>query len=559
MSDPRGKAGLGEALSAEAIGARCGDRVVFFDAGGVVRYCNDAYAAAIGRKSHEVLGSTLAELCETAPRLLIHSLIKPDWPNLRNTSTIQFDQHLARWTITRVLPSRDGLVAISEDADTDLVRQHQIARQVTHDDQTGLPNLEALRQELAGGEPPYELVALEVEHVARIAEAVGPEAASLMMVGIADNIDAALRADERLFRTRSAEFVILRSVATLESASRAQAYIDAVQRPILAFSHSFRPRAHVGAVTVTADSTLEPSVILRQLDLATAAARKSHDCQPIWFKPAMEASLRLDELLSAELRHGIESGQLLPYYQPITCLRSGAVMGVEALVRWMHPNLGVVEADDVMRLARIKGLAARIDNLVLDAVTQAVVVWRKQSINLSVSLNFTCETLGDPFLAEKIASRCKVAGADPAFLEIEVPEAFLLGDESVTHARLRALSHLGIRLSIDDFGSGAATTATLLGAPIDSVKIDWQAARRMANEPDRRAKAFRTLARMAQTLGFAVVAKGIETAEEETLVRSQRIMLAQGFRYAHALSVTDVPEFVRSKGAAPPAISAFSI
>lgn len=559
MSDLRSESSIGIPRAAADVYESVGDRVACLDAGGILRHCNAAYAAAVGKSAPELIGRTLAELCELAPKLLIHKQVGLVKDGRRGGSAIEFDEHLSRWTITRILPAADGLLAISEDADPDLVRQHQIARQVTQDEQTGLPNLMALREELAHVQPPYELLAIEVEHVARIAEAVGQEAAKLMMLGIGDNIDSVLRADERLFRTRPTEFVVLRSAPQSDATSRLQVLMEAVRRPILAFSHSFKPQATIGALSVCADKPVEPAAALRQLELAGVAARKARDGQPVWFKPAMEASVRLHEILAGELKHGIESGQLLPYFQPIHCIRSGAVMGLEALIRWMHPKLGLIEADDVMRLARGRGLAARIDLLALDYAIQAIAVWRRQGINLSVSVNFTSETLGDPFLPEKIAARCQAAEVDPAFVEVEVPETFLLAEEGSKHTRLRALHQLGVRLSIDDFGSGAATTATLVGAPIDSVKISWQAACRMADDPDRRARAFRTLARMAQTLGFSVVAKGIETSEEEALVRSQKITLIQGFLYGLPMAMSEVAALVRSRGMPPRTISAFSI
>jgi EAL domain-containing protein (putative c-di-GMP-specific phosphodiesterase class I)/GGDEF domain-containing protein len=559
MSDLRSKSSTGTPGSTADVYESIGDRVACLDASGTLMHCNAAYAAAVGKAAHELIGRSLAELDELAPKLLIHRQVGLSRGGRCRASAIEFDEHLARWTITRVLPTGDGLLAISEDADPELVRQHQIARQVTQDEQTGLPNLMALREELAHVAPPYELLAIEVDHVARIAEAVGQEAATLMMLGIGDNIDSVLRADERLFRTRPTEFVVLRSAPQPDAATRLHSLIEAVRRPILAFSHSFKPQATIGALAVCADRPVEPAVALRQLELAGVAARKARDGQPVWFKPAMEASVRLNEILAGELKYGIETGQLLPHFQPIHCIRSGAVMGVEALIRWMHPKLGVIEADDVMRLARGRGLAARIDLLALDASIQAISAWRRQGISLSVSVNFTSETLGDPFLPEKIAARCQAADIDPAFVEVEVPETFLLAEEGSKHTRLRALHQLGVRLSIDDFGSGAATTATLVGAPIDSVKINWQATCRMADDPDRRARAFRTLARMAQTLGFSVVAKGIETAEEENLVRTQKIALVQGFRYGMPVAMGEVPALVRTRGTPPRTISAFSI
>ena len=534
-----------------------GDRMALFDAWGMLRQCNGAYAEAVGLDRSELDGRSLDALTTIAPRLLLHKHVRLAKAGRRGASAIEFDEHLARWTITRVLPVGDGMLAISEDADPDLVRQHQIARQVTQDEQTGLPNLMALREELARAQPPYELLAIEVEHVARIAEAVGQEAAKLMMLGIGDNIDSVLRADERLFRVRPTEFVVLRSAPQSDGAFRLQPLMEAVRRPILAFSHSFTPQATIGALSVCADKPVEPAAALRQLELAGVAARKARDGQPVWFKPAMEACVRLHEILAGELSHGLETGQLIPHFQPIHCIQSGALMGVEALIRWLHPKLGVVEADDVMRLARSRGLATRIDLLALDHSIQAIAAWRRQGINLSVSVNFTSETLGDPFLPEKVAARCQAADVDPGFVEVEVPETFLLAEEGSKHTRLRALHQLGVRLSIDDFGSGAATTANLVGAPIDSVKISWQAACRMADDPDRRERAFRTLARMAQTLGFSVVAKGIETPEEEALVRSQKIALVQGFRYSLPLPVGDIADLARSSGPTLGALSAF--
>ena len=556
MNDPNGPSVASVSLASLDLLAASGDRMAWFDASGALRHCNRAYTMAVGLQWSELEGRTLDALETVTPKLLMHKRVRLAKGGRRATSAIEFDEHLARWTITRVLPAGDGLLAISEDADPDLVRQHQMARQVTQDDQTGLPNLIALREELARIQPPYELVAIEVEHVARIAEVVGQEAARLMMLGISDNIDSVLRTEERVFRTRPTEFVVLSAAQHPGGGPRLQLLTEAVRRPILAFSHSFKPQATLGALAVCADKPTEPLAVLRQLELALGAARRARDGQPMWFQPAMEASVRLDEILAGELRHGIESGQLQPYFQPIHCIQTGALMGAEALIRWTHPKLGVIEADDVMRLARGRGLASRIDLLALEYGVQAIAAWRRQGIILSASVNFTSETLGDPFLPEKIASRCQAADVDPSFLEVEVPETFLLAEECAKHTRLRALHQLGVRLSIDDFGSGVASTAMLVGAPIDNVKISWQAACRMADDPDQRARAFRTLARMAQTLGFRVVAKGIETIEEEELVRTQKITLVQGFRYSAPLEVGEVAEFARSRDSTLGSLSA---
>jgi len=559
MNDPQGACTLAAHWAPVDLYATIGDRVACFDATGTLRQCSPAYASALNRAMEDLLGMPLADLAAQAPGLLVHKLACMAHSGRRSTAAIEFDEHLARWAVTRLVPVDGGFLVVSADADAELVRQHQIARQVTQDEQTGLPNRTALREELSRIQAPFELLAIEVEHVARIAEALGQEAATLMMIGVADNIDAVLAGNERLFRTRPTEFVVLRS-STLAAPSRhAHGLLDAVRRPILAFGQSFMPQGTIGALAVSGQQPLEPTVLLRQLELASAAARKARDGQPLWFEPAMETSVRLDEILVGELRHGIEAGQLRPHFQPIHCITSRVVMGVEALIRWWHPALGLIEADDVMRLARGRGLATRVDQLALDCSIQAIAAWRQRDINLSVSVNFTSETLADPFLPEKIAGKCQAAGVEPAFIEVEVPETFLLADQGSGHSRLRALSRLGVRLSIDDFGSGTATTANLVGVPIDGVKIDLRAARRMSDEPDHRARAFRTMARMAQALGFSVVAKGVETAQEEELVRTQRIALVQGHHYSQAVALEDVADLVQGQSSVFSGFTSLSI
>lgn len=559
MNHPQGTCTPDAQWTAVDLYATIGDRVAVFDASGILRQCNPAYASALGRGAADLLGRPLADLAAQAPGLLVHKVARQAYAGRRGTTAIEFDEHLARWAITRLVSTDDGLLVVSADAEAELVRQHQIARQVTQDEQTGLPNRMALREELARIHAPYELLAIEVEHLARIAEALGQAAATLMMIGMADNIDAALADNERLFRTRPTEFVVLRTAPPADSHRRTHGLLEAVRRPIRAFDQSFTPQGTIGALAVFPQQAVEPSVALRQLELASAAARKARDAQPVWFEPAMETSVRLDEILLGELRHGIEAGQLRPHFQPIHCIASGAVMGVEALIRWAHPVLGLIEADDVIRLARGCGLVARVDQLVLDCSIQAIAAWRRQDINLSVCVNFTSETLADPFLPEKIAGKCMAAGVEPTFIEVEVPAVFLLADQISGHSRLRALSLLGVRLSIDDFGAGAATTANLVGAPIDGVKIDWRAARRMSEEPDHRARAFRTMARMAQALGFAVVAKGVETAQEEELVRTQRITLVQGHHYSPPLALEDVAGLVQGQSSVFSGFTALSI
>ncbi|MFM7531646.1 MAG: PAS domain-containing protein, partial [Rubrivivax sp.] len=173
MTEPRSNWKLDAPWVAADLYEAIGDRVACFDASGTLRQCNAAYAHAIGRGVDDVLGWSLAELAEAAPRLLIHTLARQARSGRPVASAIEFDEHLARWVITRVLSVHDGLLVVSADADEELVRQHQIARQVTLDEQTGLPNRMALTEELARVQAPVELLSIEVEHVARVAEALG--------------------------------------------------------------------------------------------------------------------------------------------------------------------------------------------------------------------------------------------------------------------------------------------------------------------------------------------------------------------------------------------------
>jgi EAL domain-containing protein (putative c-di-GMP-specific phosphodiesterase class I) len=247
--------------------------------------------------------------------------------------------------------------------------------------------------------------------------------------------------------------------------------------------------------------------------------------------------------LVAQIRDGIENGELIVHYQPEVDLATGETHRVEALVRWEHPDRGLLVPDDFIPLARQSALIRPITRFVLDAALGQCRAWRDAGIEVGVAVNLAGRDLGDSRLEEEVTEALRRYKLEPDVLELEIPESSIISERERIQKMLTRLSERGVRVAVDDFGSGYASLSHLRQLPVDVLKVDKSFVQNIGSDEDDET-IVRSTIELAHSLGITVVAEGVES--EDVLQRLRRLGcdLAQGFGLAHPAPADEVTEWL---------------
>ena len=238
--------------------------------------------------------------------------------------------------------------------------------------------------------------------------------------------------------------------------------------------------------------------------------------------------------LKGDLARAVENNELLLYYQPIVSLRTRRITGFEALMRWRHPERGVVSPGSFIPLAEETGLIIPMGSWLLDAAFSQLAKWRTDH-DVTMSVNLSPRQLDAPSIVDDIASRLVAHGIDPSWVTIELTETGLVDGGSINHTRLEAIRALGVKVAADDFGSGYASYAALGQLPYTGVKIDMSLVQALEGAGSEKAQAqVRSLCEMAKALGLTVVAEGVEAGEQASLLITLGCDFAQGYYFSPA-------------------------
>jgi PAS domain S-box-containing protein len=249
------------------------------------------------------------------------------------------------------------------------------------------------------------------------------------------------------------------------------------------------------------------------------------------------AARELDAVDDALMRHGLDEDQFEAHYQPVVELRGGRVVLVEALARWNHPTLGLLEPAAFLGAAERTGLIVQIGHRVLEKACAQVAIWRQEGWDLELSVNLSTRQVADPGLVERVIEVLETSGLDPASLWLEVTETALVEELETATEVLHRLVALGIRVSIDDFGTGWASLTYLQRFPVAAIKIDGSFVAGVASDPTDTA-IVRSIVSLGAELDLVVVAEGIETSAQETAVRSLGCSIGQGYLYGRPIPAT---------------------
>jgi diguanylate cyclase (GGDEF)-like protein/PAS domain S-box-containing protein len=430
--------------------------------------------------------------------------------------------------------------------------EEQLQHQAFHDALTGLPNrallLDRLDHALARGAHhggAVGVLLLDLDGFKHVNDSLGHAAGDRLLVAFAARLPGCgLRPGDTLARLGGDEFaVVLEGLADPGEAARVAARIvasPALWAPYPLDGREVIVRASVG-VAVGRPGADDPGGLLREADIALYRAKAAGKGGYAVFDPAMNAAAVARLELAADLRRAVAQGELALAYQPLVALTDGRIRRAEALVRWTHPARGPVAPGVFVPLAEETGLIHDIGRWVLGAACRQAAAWRRAHGDRApvVCVNLSAREFQDPALAAAVARALRDAGLDPVGLELEITEGVLMGDAPGTLATLWQLRDLGVGLAVDDFGTGYSSLAYLKRFPVDTLKVDKAFVDGLGTDAEDTAIVGAVVG-LAHALGLAVVAEGVETAEQAAGLIRLGCTLAQGYHFARPLSAADL-------------------
>jgi diguanylate cyclase (GGDEF)-like protein/PAS domain S-box-containing protein len=531
---------------------------------------NPTYSQIMGVSRHELLGSVPGLLAAAAAEPAAQAQQSAMWASLRATGTWRGevverrrngDACTLQVTISSVCDAegraRHHVLVISDITEQRLQREH-LERQAHFDELTRLPNRSRLSQMLDDAMAVCDregcLLAvcyLDLDHFKPVNDRFGHAAGDRLLVELALRLRGALRSNaawsDSAARLGGDEFVLLLRAGTLDEARLA---VERVLR-VIALPYLIEPDTDAVQVTASVGATVYPldrsdaDTLLRHADHAMYGAKQSGRNGYLFFDP--EHNRRTEERVTAigRVQEALDERELLLYYQPKIDMRRGVVLGMEALLRWNHPEHGLVAPLQFLPLIEHTGLSARIGDWVLEQALDQLAHWQRMGLDLSVSVNVSARHLQEPDfaqrLAELLARQKRPLGPK---LELEVLETAALADVDYTSALLDRCRKLGARFALDDFGTGYSTLTYLKRLPVDVLKIDRSFVRNMLD--DRQDLAIvQGVIGLARTFGCDVVAEGVESPAQARLLIEMGCDIGQGHGIASPMPANDVFRWVR--------------
>jgi predicted signal transduction protein with EAL and GGDEF domain len=368
---------------------------------------------------------------------------------------------------------------------------------------------------------------------------------------IADRLTRVVRPGDTVSRLSGDEFAVVLEDPTSENAPDlvANRILATIAQPIEVRGHRLALTVSIGTV-MAGSGAASAGDLLRNADFAMYAAKLGGRAQSRRYAAEDRAAADDDARLAADLPGAVTRGELRVHYQPIVELPSGAIKGVEALVRWQHPERGLLAPGRFIPIAERTGGIVEIGTWVLETACRALKAWQVDKPNLSMAVNLSGRQLESPKLTGHVRQALTENGIDPATLILEVTETILLADPTAV-AKLEGLKALGVRLAIDDFGTGYSSISYLRRFPVDILKIDREFTDG-ADSPEG-LKLLRGIAQLGHLVGLELIAEGIERPEQIGPIVEAGCLEAQGFLFARPVDTDALTALLRSGSLGPAA------
>jgi diguanylate cyclase (GGDEF)-like protein len=432
-------------------------------------------------------------------------------------------------------------------------REEELAFLATHDALTGLPNrtliLDRTEQMLARSrrsQTPAAALFIDLDSFKDINDSLGHGAGDELLQAVAARLDGVTRESDALGRLGGDEFVVISEELSLAAGPElvAERLLDALAHPFnIGVDKKTRVsvRASIG-IAIAEENTAEE--LLRNADIAMYRAKWDGRNRYAVFEAGMEEVVQNRVELEMDLREALEKDQFFLAYQPTIDLSDMTPTGVEALIRWRHPERGVLQPDTFIPLLEESGLIVDVGKWVLDQACAQVAGWRIADFPVALAVNVSARQLDSDQITADIEGALSDSGLDPEALTIEVTETTLMRNAEETSLRLTAIKRLGVRIAIDDFGTGYSSLAHLQRFPVDALKIDRSFITGLKSNQEGETLVH-SLVQLGKALSIETFAEGIEQPDELSLLKDENCDNGQGFLFARPLDVVATEAFLR--------------
>jgi diguanylate cyclase (GGDEF)-like protein/PAS domain S-box-containing protein len=445
---------------------------------------------------------------------------------------------------------------------SDITRQKRDAEHIRflayYDGLTGLPNRSLLADRVAQAIAAARrsgrglaVLFMDLDGFKHVNDSLGHLVGDELLRRVGERLKQQIRDTDTLARFGGDEFVLMLSdVESVDDVrTGARRCIEALGSPIRINEHEINITPSIGVSVFPADGE-DFDQLIKNADTAMYRAKESGRNQYRLFEAGMNAQAVSRATLGNHLRRALERGQLLLHYQPQADIASGEIVGIEALVRWQHPELGLVPPADFIPVAEEIGVICALGEWVLNEACRQAVAWQHAGLpHLPVAVNLSALQLRRPDFLDTVRRALDSTGLEPHWLEVELTESVLMHEAEAALSMLRELSKIGIRVAVDDFGTGYSSLAYLRRLPIDKLKIDRSFVRDLTVDRDDWV-IVSTIIRMAHSLNLKVIAEGVETGEHLAILRAQGCDEVQGYHLSRPLPAEEVAEFIRQRAAA---------
>ena len=531
--------------------------VLVTDARGLIVHVNRAFIEITGYQREDVLGR-LPSLFKSGRhsalfyQQMFQSLQRTgEWSgeiwNRRKSGEIY-----PQWQTIRVIyDDQDHLshyVAVFSDISAIKESEHELAHLAHHDPLTDLPNrllfTDRAKQALALAQTQKRgcaLLLLDLDHFKIINDSLGHNVGDQLLKLAGERLQALLGPSVTLARLGGDEFAVLAESCTqvVQAAALAQRILAALQQPFNFDGHQLFVSASIG-ISLFPNDALSAEQLLRNADSALFKAKSAGREGYALYTEELTAHAQNRVEIAGELRRALQQEELRVYYQPVHDLHDGRLVGVEALVRWQHPERGLVPPGEFIPIAERTGLIADIDGWVMNQACRQMCQWLADGVPVRfVAVNVSSRLFARRELYEQVAKVLHDTGLDPTFLELEVTESAVMDDPEVALEQLHRLRELGLRLAIDDFGTGYSSLLRLKRLPVQKLKIDQGFVAGLPGDEDD-AAIVRVVIALAKSMGMQVHAEGIEQVEQARFLLDQECDMGQGYWFGRPMPAQEI-------------------
>lgn len=536
--------------------------ILVADREGIIRQINPAVSRITGYEAAEVLGKTprlfksdrhSREFYET---MWWELLAKGCWQgeiwNRRKNGEI-YPEWLSITAVKDAAGTVTEFIAVFHDMTEIKQKEEAILHQAHHDSLTDLSNrtllLDRLKVFLRLARRSGKKVAIlfiDLDHFKHINDSLGHTLGDMLLRQAADRLRQCARAEDTVARHGGDEFVIVQGCLTDSDIA-----VKTAKRVINAFHSSFEILGHELFVTASIGISCFPDdgekedLLISNADLAMYQAKKQGRNGYSQFTRGLNEKANRRLSLENSLRHALENTEFIIYYQPKVSLKEKRIIGFEALVRWQPDPGTIISPLEFIPLAEETGLIVPIGKFVLENACRQAMIWQEAGLSLSVAVNLSTVQFRQKDFLASIQSIVSASGLDPHFLELEITESLMMGNEAIVVGYLWELKKMGIKLSVDDFGTGYSSLAYLKQLPIDSLKIDRSFVKEL---PDNKEDAViaSTIISMAGNLGLTAIAEGVETPEQCNFFMEMGCHQIQGYLVSPPVSASELKKLLES-------------